>query len=132
MVSINYIAVVVAGFVAFVVSAIWYIVFGKEMAKVSTAFAEQQQGRPAPWKMAAVIAQSIVIALVLAYIIARSGATSWLDAVWIGFVLWLGLSAMQWVGSMLWEKVPLKMALIHGGDWLVKMLVISLIVGLWK
>ena len=43
MVAINYVAVVVAGFIAFVASAIWYIVFGKEMAKVSTAFAAQQQ-----------------------------------------------------------------------------------------
>jgi hypothetical protein len=132
MVAINYLAVVVAGIVAFVASAIWYIVFGKEMAKVSTAFAEQQQQRPAPWKMGAVIAQSIVIAFVLAYIIARCGATGWLDAAWIGFILWLGLSAMQWVGSMLWEKAPFKMALIHGGDWLLKMVLISIIVGLWK
>ena len=132
MVAINYLAVVVAGFIAFVASAIWYIVFGKEMAKVSTAFAAQQQQRPATWKMGAVIAQSIVIAFVLAYIIARSGATGWLDAAWIGFVLWLGLSAMQWVGSMLWENVPLKMALIHGGDWLLKMVLISIIVGIWK
>ena len=131
MVAINYLAVVVAGIVAFVASAIWYIVFGKEMAKVSTAFAEQQQ-RPAPWKMGAVIVQSIVIAFVLAYIIARSGSTGWLDAAWIGFILWLGLSAMQWVGSMLWENVPFKMALIHGGDWLLKMVLISIIVGIWK
>ena len=131
MIAINYLAVVVAGFVAFVASAIWYIIFGKEMAKVSPAFAEQQQKRE-PWKMGAVIAQSIVIAFVLAYIIARSGAINWLDAAWIGFILWLGLSAMQWVGSMLWEKAPLKMALIHGGDWLLKMILISIIVGIWK
>ncbi|MEP6986860.1 MAG: DUF1761 domain-containing protein [Chloroflexota bacterium] len=131
MVGINYLAVVVAGFVAFVASAIWYIVFGKELAKVSPAFAAQQQTR-APWKMAAVIAQSIVIAFVLAYIIARSGATGWLDAAWIGFILWLGFSAMQWVGSILWENVPLKMALIHGGDWLMKMVLISVIIGIWR
>ena len=130
--NINYAAVIVAGIVAFIASAIWYVVFGKELAKVSAAFAEQRQERPAPWKMGVVIAQSIVIALVLAYIIGRSGANDVLGALWIGFVLWLGLAAMQWVGSMLWEKVPLKMALIHGGDWLVKMLLISLIVGIWR
>ena len=132
MVGINYLAVVVAGFVAFGASAIWYMVFGKELAKVSTAFAEQQQKKPVPWKMGVVIAQSIVIALVLAYIINRSGANDVPGALWIGFVLWFGLSAMQWVGSMLWEKSPLKMALIHGGDWLMKIILISFIIGIWK
>jgi hypothetical protein len=131
MVGINFAAVIVAGFVAFIASAVWYVVFGKEMAKVSTAFAEQQQKRE-PWKMGVVILQSILIAAVLAYIIARSGVNNGLDAVWIGFVLWFGLSAMQWVGSMLWEKAPLKMALIHGGDWLMKIVLISLILGIWK
>jgi hypothetical protein len=39
---------------------------------------------------------------------------------------------MQWVGSMLWENVPLKMAAIHAGDWLVKLVLIAVIVGVWR
>jgi hypothetical protein len=82
--------------------------------------------------MGVVIAQSIMIALVLAYIIAWSGADSLLGAVWIGVVLRFGLSAMQSVGSMLWEKAPLKMAPIHGGNWLMKIMLICLILGIWR
>jgi hypothetical protein len=33
---------------------------------------------------------------------------------------------------MVWEKVPLTMAAIHAGDWLVKLVVISAIVGAWR
>jgi uncharacterized protein DUF1761 len=93
------------------------------------AIAEQ---KPAPWKMVVAIAQSLVLAIVLAYIIGRTGADDWLDAAWIGVVLWIGLSAMQWVGSVLWEKAPIKMAVIHAGDWLLKLVLISVIVGIWR
>jgi hypothetical protein len=126
MVEMNYVAVVVAAVAAFVATFVWYLVFGNELGKVSTAIAEQ---KPAAWKMVVAFGQNLVLATVLAYIIERTGAEGWLDTAWIGVVLWIGLSAMQWVGSMLWEKVPLKMAVIHAGDWLMKLVLISVIVG---
>ena len=130
MPGINYLAVVVATVAAFVVSSLWYIVFGKELAKVSTAFAEALQKRQ-PWKMLVVIVQSLIIALVLAYFIGLIGDVGWIGAVGVGVLLWIGLSAMQWVGSILWEKVPLKMAAIHAGDWLMKLVLIAVIVDAW-
>ena len=110
---------------------LWYIVFGKELAKASAAFAEGLQKRQ-PWKMLVVIVQSLVLALVLAYFIGLIGNVDWIGAVRVGVLLWIGLSAVQWVGSMLWEKVPLKMAAIHAGDWLVKLVLIAVIVGVWR
>jgi hypothetical protein len=129
MLEINFLAVVLAALVAFVASALWYMLLGKELAKVSPAFAEQQ---PAVWKMGVVVGQSLVLASVLAYIIKRTGADGPVEAGWIGVVLWVGLSAVQWVGSMLWEKVPFKMAAIHAGDWLLKLVLISVIISLWR
>jgi len=128
MFGVNYLAVVVAALAAFVATFVWYEIFGKELAKVSRAIAEQ---KPAAWKFVVAIMQNLVLATAVAYIIERTGAEGWLDAAWIGVVLWIGLSAVQWVGSMLWENVPLKMALIHGGDWLMKLVLISVIVGVW-
>ena len=131
MIGINFWAVAVAAVAAFVVSLLWYIVLGKELANVSAAFAEGMQKRQ-PWKMLVVIAQSLVIALVLAYILGLIGRVGLLGAVGIGALLWVGLSAVQWVGSIMWEKVPLKMAAIHAGDWLVKLVLIAAIVGVWR
>jgi hypothetical protein len=37
---------------------------------------------------------------------------------------------MLLTGSMMWEKVPPMTAAVHAGDWLVKLGVISIIVGL--
>ena len=131
MFGINFLAVVVAALAAFVVSAAWYIVWGPELAKVSAAFAQGMQKRQ-PWKMLVVIVQSFIVALVLAYFLGLIGNVDWLGAVMVGVLLWIGLAAMQWVGSILWEKVPVKMAAIHAGDWLVKLVLIAVIVGVWR
>lgn len=131
MPAINVWAIVVAALVAFVASSIWYIVLGKELAMVSPAFAEGLQKRQ-PWKPLFVIAEHLVIALVLAYFIGRLGKVDWLGAVLIGVLLWVGLSAMQLISSMVWEKVPLKLAAIHAGDWLVKLIIIAALVGVWR
>jgi hypothetical protein len=34
-------------------------------------------------------------------------------------------------GSVMWDKVPVGTAARHGGDWLVELLAVSTIVGLW-
>jgi len=74
----------------------------------------------------------LIVALVLAYFLGLIGNVDWLGAVMVGVLLWIGLAAMQWVGSILWEKVPVKMAAIHAGDWLVKLVLIAVIVGVWR
>jgi hypothetical protein len=128
----NYLAVVVAGLVAFVGSSVWYVVFGEELAKVSSAFADLKGRRPSPGRILAVVAGSLVLSFVVAYVINLKADVDWKGAVGIGVLLWLGLSAVQWVSSMVWEKVPLTMAAIHAGDWLMKLVVISAIVGAWR
>lgn len=39
---------------------------------------------------------------------------------------------MLLVGSVIWENVPAKLAALHSGDWLVKLFVLSVIVGDWR
>ncbi len=38
---------------------------------------------------------------------------------------------MLLAGSVIWENVPWKLAALHAGDWLVKLLVIAVIVSVW-
>jgi hypothetical protein len=33
-----------------------------------------------------------------------------------------------WIGAVIWENTPRQLALIHGGDWLAKLVLIGLIV----
>jgi hypothetical protein len=132
MVDINYLAVSVAAVVAFVASTLWYRVFGPELAKVSRTFAELQQQQQPLWKPLVVLLGSFVLAFVVASIIGLTPEGHVLEAVWIGCLLWLGLSVVQWVSSIVWEKVPVKMAMIHAGDWLLKLVLIATIVGTWR
>ena len=53
------------------------------------------------------------------------------STVLLGLVLWLGFPLVLLTGSMMWDKVPTVTAVLHAGDWLLKLLVISAIVGLW-
>jgi hypothetical protein len=47
-------------------------------------------------------------------------------------VLWVGFPFVLLSGSVLWDNVDWRLATIHAGDWLLKLLVISLIVGLFR
>ena len=132
MIHVNPLAVIVAAIATFVASSTWYMAFGMELAKVSRAFAELQTQKQPVWKPVVVLLGSLVLSFVVAYIIGLAGHISVLSAVWIGALLWLGLSAVQWVSSMVWEQVPLKMAAIHGGDWLMKLVLIAAIIGAWR
>jgi len=125
-------AIATAAVAAFITSYIWYEVFGRALTTVSTAAAAASAQQPAPWKIGAELGRSFVLATIVAYLMSRMTVTGWADAVRVGFLLWLGLSAVQWAGSMLWEDVPFKMAAIHGGDWLVKLLLISIILAVWR
>jgi hypothetical protein len=47
-------------------------------------------------------------------------------------VLWVAFPVVLLAGSVRWEDVPTKLAAIHAGDWLVKLLAITTIVGLFR
>src|SRR3989442_3693831 len=74
---------------------------------------------------------AVVLGYVVARFVALLGVSSWLGAVHFGVFLWIGFPLILLTGSVLWENVLWKVAAIHAGDWLVKMLVIPLIVSAW-
>ncbi len=53
------------------------------------------------------------------------------STVLLGLALWVGFPLVLLSGSIIWDKVPPITALLHAGDWLLKLVVISAIVGLW-
>jgi len=51
-------------------SSVWYVVFGKALAKVTPVFASLQAQKPAAWRILAVFAGSLILSFVVAYVIA--------------------------------------------------------------
>lgn len=130
MPDLNYLAVLVATAVAFVVSGVWYAVFAGRLARLSEAYADS--GRPPAWTMLVEVARSLVVAAVLAGLAAWIGTEGWMQALLLGLVVWVGFPVTILSGSVVHEKVPWRLAAIHLGDWLVKLVVIAVIVGVWR
>ena len=129
--EINYWAVLLAAIAAFVLSTGWYIGFAKQRAQLSPAAATDMR-KPQPVKMGLEIARNIVLALVLAYFLSRLRITGWPGAIKFALIAWLGFPFLLLTGSVLWENVPPKLAAIHAGDWLLKLLVMSVILCRWR
>ena len=134
MIEINYVAVLVAAVVAFVVGFVWYNpkVFGTmwmRLAKVNPDSAEAKK----------MMTQSIVMgfvttaisAYVLAHFVAVWGAADFIDAVQLGFWVWLGFVATVLLGGVLWEKKPIAVYIINAGHYLVTLLIMGAILAIW-
>ncbi len=129
MPDINYPAVIVAAIAAFVASTIFYIIFAKQRAQLSPAAAGAT--RPRPTMMLTEIVRNVILAFVIALLVQRLGVVNSTDAILLALVLWIGFPLVLLSGSVMWEKVPAKLASIHAGDWLVKLLLLTLIVSVW-
>jgi hypothetical protein len=132
MQGMNFLAIIVAAVAAFVASVVWYTVFSNAMANLSgTDSAATADSGTAVWTMLFVIAQSLIVAFMIAYFVSHLGIVSWEGAVRVGALLWVFPAAIL-LGSVVHENVPLMLAGIHAGDWLVKLLLIAGIVGVWR
>jgi hypothetical protein len=131
MTGINLLAVGVAVLAAFVMSTVWYIVFAKQRRKLSGAAAADMK-RPQPLKIAGELIRSFLLAYVLAYLLVHTGVAGLTGAVRLGLVLWIGFPFVLLTGSIMWEGVPWKLAAIHAGDWFVKTLLMTAILGVWR
>ena len=130
MLDLNYLAVAVAAVAAVVLSTVYYTLFATQLAVLSAAYANA--ARPPAWKVLVELARSFVVASVLAGLASLLDIVDWAGAVKLGLAMWVGFPVMLLSGSVMWEKVPSKLAAIHAGDWLVKLLVLSVIVSLWR
>jgi len=127
---LNVAAVVVAGIAVFVFAAGYYVALAEPRRRLSSAAAAQRR-RPSPWLMGLELGKSIVVAAVVAGLVSIGGITSLASAVVLAIVLWIAFPVVLLVGSVTQDNVPWKLGAIHAGDWLAKLVIISIIVSLW-
>lgn len=133
MSDINYWAVAVAAVAAFLVSSVWYAVFSAQPAVVGQGHPETTAtvNKTPAWKFVVEFFRSLVVAAVLSGLAVQVGVDGWTDALLLGLAAWIGFPVPILAGSVLWEDVPWRVAATHVGDWLAKLGVIAVIVGLW-
>lgn len=125
----SYLRIVAAALAAFVASSAWYTVFGGAMTELSGAGpATATSTGAAVGTMLFVVAQSLVVALMLAYLVSRLGIADRKAAMGLGTLVWV-FPASILLGSVVHENVPPMLAAIHAGDWLAKLLLMSTVLG---
>jgi len=130
--GIHYLAVLVAAVAAFVASSVYYMVFGKALMALLPAESVAVDMRKVPaWKKAAEFVRGFVVAFVVAYLVAQFGVVGWTGALRFALLVWVGFPFMILTGAVLWDNRPWKFAAIHSGDWLMKLILMALILGMW-
>jgi Protein of unknown function (DUF1761) len=129
--GVNYLAVLAATVAAFLVSAVWYTLFGGADADRTVATAQQDPKIP-PWKVLVELMRSLVVASVLAVLTTLLDISELTASIIFAVSLWIAFPAVLLTGSVTWEGVSWRLAAVHSGDWLVKLVVIATIIGLWR
>ncbi len=124
------VSVAVAAVSAFLVSSIWYRALSPLEAR-ALGPAALNRGRPSPGKALLELLRSVLVAAVIAGVARTSHLQTVGSTILLGLALWLGFPFVLLTGSMLWDRVPTATAALHAGDWLLKLVLISAIVGLW-
>ena len=134
MLEIHYLSVVVAALAAFVMSSIWYTIFGKaRMVLLDQDPRATADMRKVPaWKKLAELVRELVIAYVTARFVILLGVVEGKAAVQLGIWLWFGFVFMILVGAVVWDNVPWKLTAIHAGDWLLKLPLMAVILAVWR
>ena len=124
MPEVEPLAVLVATAAAFLAGGAYYAVLGDRLALVSPAAGQQ----PEPWRLGVELLRCLVLAAVVAGLAVQGGIDEWAGGLALGLALWVGFPFVLWTGAMLHERTPFGLAAIHGGDWLVKLPLVGVLV----
>jgi hypothetical protein len=127
--AVNWIAVIVAAIVSWVLGAGWYMVFSKQWLAAIGKTKDQINSRdPTPFIW------SIIVQLVMAYFVALLtpqlfGVTNIANGLMTGALMWLAFSITTMIQNHRYEGAPWSRTVIDGGYTLVILLVHGLVIG---
>lgn len=135
IVSVNYLAVLVAAVAAMVVGGAWYspLLFGKQWMKLRGLDPASMRGMSFP---VGLMVQEFIATLLMAFVISQFaawvGAAGLVAGLVLGFWLWIGFCATVLYGGVLWEKYPLGLFVINAGLRFVNILLMAAIIASWQ
>ncbi len=129
MIPVDYVAVLLAAVIGFVVGFVWYhpSVFGTvwmRLARVTPDMSPAGKQKMIQSTALGFVA-TLVASYVLAHFIAVWGATSVVEAAQFGFWTWLGFQMPILIGSALWEQKHWNLFFLNGAYWLVSTIIIA-------
>ena len=123
MPELSAVPVLVGTAVAFGLGGAYYALFGDQLE------ASGEMGR---WMVAVELLRCLVLTAVVSGLAVRGEVDTFAGGLLLGVALWVGFPFVLWVGAVIHENTPVRLAAIHAGDWLVKLLLVAVIAGAWQ
>lgn len=137
--QVEYLAIVLGTLLSLLFSTLYYILLNKQVTETRAAAAKQIKSSKAeirttttPNKIIIELTRTFILGLVIAYACRLLDLTTLTQAALLAFWLWVGFPVVLLVGSVIHEHFPPRLAAIHAGDWLAKLLIFSIILTLWR
>jgi hypothetical protein len=139
--TINYLAVLVAGIVIFVLGGLWYspVLFAKRWIALQGRTEEQMRAEAAAANMPVMYVSAFicgfVTAWVMAHILAHVASSLTLSAghgALVGFMCWLGFAATSSYATALFSGKPKQLWLIDSSYNLVSFVLAGMILAVWR
>ncbi len=135
-VSVNYLAVVVAAAISFVLGMIWHgPLFGKAWATARGVTSEQmEQGKKEmPRFMALIVVTLLIVAWALAVLSGYLHLATWLQGLKLAGLCWFGFAlTVAAADAMMGTGRRMPQFLISAGSWLITFVVSGIIVSIWR
>ncbi len=133
-VDINYLAVLVCGILSMLVGAMWYgPVFGKAWMKEVGYTEDDLKNDFSPGKTYGLaVISHICMALVLAYLIALTNASTIIEGIRISLSAWFGFIFLTMFINSLFARKTFRLVAIDSGYQLVNMIMFGILIILWR
>ena len=115
------------------VTPLWYITFKDVHARlVQPGSSQIVDFKSAPVSSKVIdLLRGFVVAFVLAYLVDATDVTTIAGAVGLAALLWVGFPVVLLIAPVIWGGQSWKLASLHAGDWLVKLVVMGAVIGFW-
>lgn len=131
--TINYLAIITASLVSFIISSIWYsqFLFGKEWMSLVKISSDEIKTNKLGKSYIIQLISTIITFTILAFIINTIDGVNASDGAFIGLLTWLGFVLSGSVSNLIWKKESLSLVLIESINNLLILTIGGAIIGAW-
>ena len=131
--EVNWLAVLAAAIIRFAIGGVWFspVGFGPAWGSLTGVTPEAFKARMGRAMVVDFIA-GFILAWVLANLLQFLGVNRLVSGARFSFFLWLGFIAMPFLSLTVYEGRPMRLFAITAGFWLVSVVAMGGIIGVWQ
>lgn len=123
--------ILVAGVVGGVVTPLWYIALRDVHRQLVPAGGpEIVDFRTAPTSSKVIdAARGFLVAAVLVALVQQTNSSGVANSMGLGLLLWAGFPVVLLIAPVIWGGQSWRLSALHAGDWLIKLLAMTAVIG---